>query len=146
VGFRRIVQRGAVEAVPELAHSVHAEVTGLQPGREYFYRFKAGTEISPVGRTRTAPAGQTSLAEFSFAFASCQQWQNGLYTAYQHMAAEDLDLVVHLGDYIYEGALSNAGPRLTLPPEQARPEPMTLEQYRYRYAVYKQDEHLRALD
>jgi alkaline phosphatase D len=142
--FRRIVQQGAVVARPELAHSVHAEVSGLQPGREYFYRFKAGPEISPVGRTRTAPAQTASVPAFSFAFASCQQWQNGLYTAYQHLAAEDLDLVVHVGDYIYEGRIDSPGPRPALPPERSRPEPMTLEQYRYRYAVYKQDEHLRA--
>jgi alkaline phosphatase D len=143
-GFRRIVQRGAVEAMPELAHSVHAEVSGLRPGQEYFYRFKAGPEMSPVGRTKTAPAPGTAAQQFAFAFASCQQWQDGNYTAYQHMAAEDLDLVVHVGDYIYEGNINTSTARTALPPVQARPEPMTLEQYRYRYAVYKQDDHLRA--
>jgi hypothetical protein len=101
--FRKIVRRGAVEATPELGHSVHAEVPGLRPGREYFYRFKIGKEVSPVGRTKTAPAVGAALGAMSFAFASCQAYADGYYTAYRHMAEEDLDVVVHLGDYIYEG-------------------------------------------
>jgi alkaline phosphatase D len=141
--FRRIVQRGETTASPASAHSVHAEINGLRPDADYFYRFKAGDGESPVGHTRTASQGMRNKA-LTFAFASCQQWNAGLYTAYQHMAEEDLDLVVFLGDYIYEGTLSNPGPRLTLPPEPARPEPMTLEQYRHRYAVYKSDPHLQA--
>lgn len=142
-GFTRIVRTGETTAMPALAHSVHAEVNGLKQGTHYFYRFKAGNEESPIGRTRTAPQGQSERT-LNFAFASCQQWNSGLYTAYQHMAEEDLDLVVFLGDYIYEGTIANAGPRITLPPAQARPEPMTLEQYRYRYGIYKSDPHLQA--
>lgn len=84
--FGRIVKRGAVEATPELAHSVHAEVRGLLPGREYFYRFKAGPEISPVGRTKTAPAYGAPLAALTFAFASCQNYEAGYYAAYANMA------------------------------------------------------------
>lgn len=100
--FRRVVQRGTEVAAPELGHSVHAEVTGLAPAREYFYRFRAGSEFSPVGRTKTAPAPTAVPGAMSFALASCQSWVGGRYAAYRNMAAEDLDLVVHVGDYIYE--------------------------------------------
>ncbi len=89
-------------ARPELGHSVHVEVTGLLPNREYFYRFRAGDATSPVGRTKTTPAPGTTLAERTFAFVSCQQYEHGYFTAYRRLAEEDLDLVVHLGDYIYE--------------------------------------------
>ena len=99
--WRRVVARGEEMARPEEGHSVHVEVAGLRPGREYFYRFIAGGEESATGRTRTAPA-PGSDAPVRFAFASCQHYEHGHYTAYQHMAEEDLDLVLHLGDYIYE--------------------------------------------
>jgi alkaline phosphatase D len=70
-GFREVVRRGVEFATPEMAHSVHAEVEGLEPAREYFYRFKAGPEISPVGRTKTAPAPGAKVSKMAFAFASC---------------------------------------------------------------------------
>lgn len=92
----RIVGRGTVETGPEIAHSVHADVRGLRPGREYFYRFKAGPEVSPVGRTRTAPAAGAALHRFRFAFAICQNYRFGYFTPYQNMLREDLDVVVHL--------------------------------------------------
>ncbi len=98
--FRRRVAAGRSPAVPELGHSVHVEVDGLEPGREYFFRFVAGGEVSPVGRTRTAPSGPTD--QLRFALASCQAWVGGPYAAYRTMAEEDLELVVHVGDYIYE--------------------------------------------
>ena len=100
--FRRVERRGVVAAVPELAHSVHVDVRGLDPDREYFYRFTTGDEVSPVGRTRTAPRPGARVRTLTFAFASCQAWPDGYYSAYRRMAEEDLDLVVHLGDYIYE--------------------------------------------
>jgi alkaline phosphatase D len=99
--FRRRVAAGRRRAVPELGHAVHAEVSGLAPGREYFFRFIAGDEVSPVGRTRTAPAGRVDQVRLGL--ASCQAWVGGRYAAYRTMAEEDLDLVVHVGDYIYEG-------------------------------------------
>jgi alkaline phosphatase D len=141
--FRRVVQRGTVLAGPELGYSVHVEVQGLRPGRTYWYRFRAEGAISPVGRTRTAPAGRSSPRSLNFAFASCQQWQRGYYTAYRHMAEQDLDLVIHLGDYIYEGNHTTTV-RAELPPEHARSEPFDLASYRNRYALYKLDGDLQA--
>ncbi|MEK6594714.1 MAG: alkaline phosphatase D family protein [Pseudomonadota bacterium] len=137
--FSKIVRRGSEIAVPEFAHSVHAEVSGLEPARWYWYRFHAGRESSPVGRTRTAPAGDTTAGHLRFAFASCQQYEQGYYAAYRHMAAEDLDLVVHLGDYIYESSWGRDHVRA-----HDSPEPVTLPEYRNRYALYKGDADLQA--
>ena len=86
-------------ATPELGHSVHPEVRGLQPDHVYYYRFRTGAQVSPTGRTTPHPFAQPQ--ELRFAFASCNAWQDGYYTAYDHMAQEDLDLVVHLGDDLY---------------------------------------------
>jgi alkaline phosphatase D len=142
-GFRKVVRRGVEFARPELAHSVHVEVEGLQPGREYFYRFKVGPEESPVGRTKTAPARGAKVSRMSFAFASCQQYEHGYYTAYRRMAEEDLDLVVHLGDYIYE-----YGPDEYVAPggnvrHHNSPEVFTLSDYRNRHALYRRTIGLR---
>lgn len=137
--MRRVVKQGTAVALPELAHSVHVEVDGLEPDRWYWYRFRAGSFTSPVGRTRTAPAPGARVERFRFAFASCQNWQDGYYGAYQHMAKEDLDLVVHLGDYIYESAVRENAVR-----RHDGPEPVTLEAYRRRYALYKSDPDLQA--
>jgi len=93
-----------VEALHAEAHTVHAELAGLQPETEYWYRFKFGAAISPVGRTRTAPPAGSIPDVFRFAYASCQNYTNGYYTAYADLAVQDIELVVHLGDYIYEGA------------------------------------------
>src|SRR5690606_26041104 len=90
-------------AVPQMGHSVHVEVFDLEPSRHYYYRFRVGEQVSPVGRTKTAPPYGQDLAEMNFAFASCQNYQSGYYTAYEHMVKEDLDVVLFLGDYIYEG-------------------------------------------
>src|SRR5262245_45622826 len=105
--FLRVVRQGTVTARRESAHSVHVDVSGLEPARWYWYQFCVGQGInrieSPIGRTRTAPAANTPES-LRFAFASCQKLEDGYFTAYRHMAEEELDLVVHLGDYIYEGA------------------------------------------
>jgi alkaline phosphatase D len=138
-GFARIAKRGDALAVPELGHSVHVEADGLEPGRSYFYRFVYAGEASPVGRTRTAPAAGSSPARLAFAFVSCQDYQGGYYTAYRHLAGEELDLVVHLGDYIYEGGINSAAVR-----RHNSPEIMTLDDYRNRYALYKSDGDLQA--
>lgn len=138
--FRRVVARGTELASPDLAHSVHAEVTGLRPASWYWYRFRAGRTISPVGRTRTAPAAGARTERLAFAVTSCQSYPAGYYTAHRHMAAEDLDLVVQLGDYIYEGP---PGPN-QLRTHEGTGEPLTLESYRNRHAQYKTDLDLQA--
>lgn len=138
--MRRIVRAGAAHAVPQLGHSVHVEVGGLRPGRQYYYRFRAGQETSPIGRTRTAPALGTRLNSFSFAFASCQNYPAGFYTAHAHMAQEDLDLVVFLGDYIYEGDGQGSIGRGWVPAREAT----TLADYRVRHAQVKTDSDLQA--
>jgi alkaline phosphatase D len=137
--FRKIIQKGAVIATPEFAHSIHIDVRGLQPGRDYWYQFKVGNEVSPIGRTRTAYAPGQRTRELKFAFASCQDWQNGYYTAYQHMADEDLDFVAFLGDYIYEYGPLSGGPR-----QHVGPEVKTLLDYRNRFALYHSDVNLQA--
>ncbi|WP_433336193.1 alkaline phosphatase D family protein [Spirillospora sp. CA-294931] len=146
-GFRRIARRGQALATPELAHSVHAEVHGLRPGREYFYRFRAGGELSPAGRTRTAPAPGDRAAELRFATASCAAWYHGHFTAYEHMAKEDLDLVLFLGDYIYEYGITKTNMwrgGTPLPGPEHAVEITTLEQHRLRYALFKSDPNLQA--
>ena len=108
--FTRIVRRGAVEALPEEAHSARVELEGLAPGAEYFYRFKFGTAVSPVGRTRTAPAAARRSSKLRFAFASCQNFPVGYFNSYADVVAQDVDFVVHLGDYIYEGPAPACAP------------------------------------
>ncbi len=136
--FRSVVKRGSVVATPELGHSVHPEIHGLQPDHEYFYRFRAGGELSPVGRTRTTPAAHANPRELNFAFASCQAWQDGFYTAYEHMAEEDLDLVVHLGDYLYESGVGTNRRGVTVD-ERFHGETFDLARYRLQYALYKSE-------
>ena len=116
----RIVQRGIVGATPEFAHSVHVEVENLEPGRWYWYRFRAGGEVSAVGRTRTAPPANGTNERLRLAVASCQQYEQGYYNAYRHMLADDLDLIVHLGDYIYESSWGQDHVRKTALPSRTR--------------------------
>jgi alkaline phosphatase D len=144
-GFRQVVQDGTAWALPELAHSVHVEVDGLQPDREWFYRFRYGQDLSPVGRTRTAPPIDASGGALAFAFASCQAWDNGFYPSYRHMAGEDLDLVLHLGDYVYEGGVpAGGGYRHTQTPGVLRQAPRDVERWRMQYELYKSDLDLQA--
>jgi alkaline phosphatase D len=135
----KIVQRGQTLARPELGHSVHVELAGLEAGRWYFYRFRAGREASAVGRTRTAPAPHAPVDRLRFAFTSCHSFQQGLFTGYEHMKAEPLDLVFHLGDYIYEGGVDPRGVR-----RHTSGEIFTIDDYRNRYALYKSDPLLQA--
>jgi alkaline phosphatase D len=140
-GFRQIVRRGSIEALPEEAHTVHAEIGGLQPSTPYWYRFKWGTAVSPVGRTRTAPPAGSTPPSMRFAYASCQNYTNGFYTAYADMARQDLDLVVHLGDYIYEGPGIGVDRVRDHAPVA---ELLSLEDYRTRHAQYRTDPDLQA--
>ena len=141
--FRHVVARGSVVATRAFAHSVHPEVQGLQPDRWYFYRFRAGSALSPIGRTRTSPVPGAPVSTMRFAFASCQSWSSGYFTAYEHMSAEDLDLVVHLGDYIYERAWRFARVGAEVDPV-FREEAYNLTGYRLLYAQAKAEEPLRA--
>jgi alkaline phosphatase D len=148
-GFRTIVQKGSAVARPELGHSVHVEVAGLEPARPYWYRFLAGKERSLTGRARTMPAPGANLARVRFASAGCQHYEQGLFTAHRKLAAEpDLDFIFCYGDYIYE----YRGERLWNSPggpvENVRRhvggEMYSLDDYRRRYAQYKMDADLQA--
>lgn len=143
--FSRRVLRGRTVAHPEYYHSVHVDVRGLRPGREYFYRFKAGGQVSETGRTKTAPAEDANPDALRFAVASCQSFPDGYYTALRHIADEDLDAVLFLGDYIYESGINSEGglhevPE-PLPPEFAA-DAITLERYRLQYSLYKSEPDL----
>ncbi|HEX4150169.1 MAG TPA: alkaline phosphatase D family protein, partial [Pirellulales bacterium] len=135
----QVAASGTAVASPDLAHAVHVEVSGLEPDRQYYYRFTAAGEASPIGRARTAPPADSLPKRLRLAFASCQHYEQGYYTAYEHMAREDLDLIIHLGDYIYEYEAKSKGVR-----RHAGPECVTLDQYRTRHAQYKTDAHLQA--
>jgi alkaline phosphatase D len=140
-GFRRIAAKGSAIATPELAHSVRVNVTGLQPGRWYWYRFMLGDAVSPVGRTRTAPAADSMPGLLKLAVASCQHWEFGSYAAHRHIAASHPDLVAFLGDYIYEwGAFQLQHPARAV----RQNESFDLASYRQRYAQYKSDPDLQA--
>ena len=134
-----IVQQGTAIAWPQLAHTVNVDVRNLAADRWYYYQFSFGLDRSVVGRTRTLPARGTMPDVFRFAFVSCQDWQNGFYSAYRNLAQDNLDLVVHLGDYIYE-----SGARADAVRQHLGPELNSLTSYRNRYALYKTDPYLRA--
>lgn len=139
-GMKTIVQSGKATAKALLGHSVHVEVTGLKPDRWYWYRFQSGEATSPIGRARTLPEPNANPSQLRFAFASCQHYETGYYTAYGQMAKDELDLVFHLGDYIYEGpgrenqVRKHAGPKL-----------ITLGDYRVRHSQYRADPLLNAM-
>jgi alkaline phosphatase D len=135
----RIVRSGTAVANPQWGHAVHVEVDGLQPERWYWYQFKAGGEVSRKGRTRTLPPANALAERLRFAFVSCQHYETGLFTAYEHLVREDLDLIVHLGDYIYE-----TGPAPNRVRLHHSPEVFTVDDYRARYAQYKLDPALQA--
>jgi alkaline phosphatase D len=137
--MKTIVRRGEAAAEPEWAHSVHVEPQGLEPDRWYWYRFIVGDARSPIGRTRTAPVAGAASARLRFGVASCQHYEQGFFGAYRHMVADDPDLIVFLGDYIYE---SHWGRDLVR--SHGSPEPYTLDDYRARYALYKSDPDLQA--
>ncbi|MBV7699730.1 alkaline phosphatase [Streptomyces sp. TRM70350] len=146
--FRRPVRRGTTTAHPEFHHTVHVEVGHLEPGRVHYYRFRAGRWVSPAGRTRTAPAPFHRVSGLTLAAVSCQAYRDGYFTAYGHLAQDDVDVVFHLGDYLYEYAVNSVGGHRkytdrTLPALFNR-ETVTLEDYRLRYALYKSDPDLRA--
>ncbi|MGK5547635.1 alkaline phosphatase D family protein [Streptomyces sp. URMC 127] len=145
--FRRVVQSGTPPAPAADNHTVHLDLRGLEPDRVYWYRFRADRWISPTGRTRTAPRPDAAVAAARFGLISCQQFDEGYYTALGHLAREDLDAVFFVGDYIYENAINAQGGARKL----ADPLPpfydhwtITLDDYRQRYALYKSDPELQA--
>jgi alkaline phosphatase D len=140
--LRTIVDKGTIVARPELGHSVHVEATGLEPGREYFYRFRCGNEVSPIGRTRTAPPEGAAVDRLRFGVCGCSHYEHGYFTAYGHLAAEQLDFVFHTGDYIYEDRAD--GGRNARVRQHNGDEIYTVVDYRNRYALYKLDPDLRA--
>ena len=141
--FTRIAQTGQAQALPELAHSVHVEAAGLDSDRSYFYRFMLGGDgndwVSTPGRTRTLPAPDAQPASLRLAYASCQRWEHGYFSAWRHLVADQPDAVVFLGDYLYEypGATNavRAGTGTWA---------LTLDDYRKRHALYKGDADLQA--
>jgi alkaline phosphatase D len=135
--FRHIHEHGTTVALADEAHSVRVELDGLPPEREWFYRFKAGDHVSPAGRTRTTPPGNSQLDTLNLAFVSCQNFAHGFFTPYDDLAAADIDAVIFLGDYIYEGP----GLNLVRAHTPAR-EILTLDEYRIRHGQYKTDERL----
>jgi alkaline phosphatase D len=144
--FHRVVRSGRAVARPELAHSVHVDARGLLPERTYFYRFRALGELSATGRTRTAPPPWREPAALRLAVVNCQDFQNGYWPAYRALAAEDLDVVLHLGDYIYEYDPSSRFPdrNHTVPRTPGLDQLVTLGDYRARHAQYKSDPALQA--
>lgn len=143
--FTDLVASGVVTASSDLAHSVHVDVTNLKSNTWYFYRFRAGDQTSPVGRTRTFPKPDEKADQLRFAYASCQDYQWGHYGAWRHVAAEEeLDLVVFLGDYIYETNLGDLSPDKSAARVWANGAALTLDDYRQRYAQTKSDELLQS--
>ena len=133
----RMVQQGTVNATPQGGYALHVEVQGLQPQRDYFYCFMVGDAVSPVGRTRTLPTLAADNFALRFAYASCQQYEQGFYAAYRHIVADNPDLIIHLGDYIYESSWGTRHVR-----KHGTLEPQTLDEYRARHALYRSDPDL----
>ncbi len=144
-GFARVVRRGTAMAHPEYAHSVHVDVRGLQPDRDYWYRFRSGPHLTPVGRTRTAPAPGAPLDHLHLVVASCQSLGAGWYHAWRDAAADPADLVFFAGDYIYEYQVDSTSVRWPytppLPDDYTR-QTDTLDRFRQQYSVHKVDPDL----
>jgi alkaline phosphatase D len=145
--FTSLAAKGTAVAAADRDFTVKVDVTGLSPGTDYFYRFRAGAAVSPVGRTRTLAAG--AAQEVVLAVASCTLYPNGYFHAYQAIAEEPrLDVVLHLGDYIYEFGRRGFASQLAFAIDresQPAHELLTLEDYRRRHAQYRTDPDLAAL-
>jgi alkaline phosphatase D len=140
--MRDIVRRGTAVAEPRFAYSTHLEIAGLAPGRPYWYRFTSGDATSRIGRAITAPAPGARLERLRFAFASCSHYEYGYFSAYRHLTDERPDLVLFLGDYIYEFTNTR---RPTLRHHSDGVTASTLPTYRNRYAQYRTDPDLQRL-
>ncbi|MEV0980564.1 alkaline phosphatase D family protein [Streptomyces sp. NPDC049915] len=142
-----VVAQGSLTATAASDHTVKADVRGLKPATDYWFRFSAGGTDSPVARTRTTPAADTAVANLRFGVVSCANWEAGHFAAYRHLAARsDLDAWLHLGDYIYEYRSGEYAARGTVVrPHAPAHEILTLADYRIRHATYKTDPDLQAL-
>ena len=136
--MQQLVRRGEEPAVPQLGHSVHADIRDLEPGQVYWYRFNAGSYTSEKGRTKTLPAPGSKPGSIRFVTVSCQNYTHGYFVAYDHVKADDPDFVLHLGDYIYETSYGETFRR-----HETEDMPFTLDGYRRRHALYKTDESLK---
>ena len=150
-GFTTIVRQGEELARPELGHSVHVELTGLEPDRPYWYRFEAGGERSFNARARTLPAASATPAGLKFGVAGCQNYEDGYYTACRHLAREELAFVYHYGDYIYEyrgdavhpsRGPARGGSLVAAARQGIGQDAFDLGDYRQRYGQYKADADL----
>ena len=139
--MKNVIASGQHLATPQLGHSVHVTVPQLKPDTWYWFRFSVNGEESVVGRTRTLPKRFSNPTQMAFAFASCQSLEQGYYTAYERMAQDELDLVFHLGDYIYEYVAGNQG---TVRKHHGN-EIESLSDYRVRHAQYKMDASLQKM-
>ncbi|MCX3289539.1 alkaline phosphatase D family protein [Streptomyces sp. NEAU-H22] len=145
--FTTVVAKGSTTATAASDHTVKADIRGLQPGTDYWFRFSAGGSDSPAARTRTAPAMDAAVAGLRFGVVSCANWEAGYFSPYRHLAARgDLDAWLHLGDYIYEYGTGEYGTRdKVVRPHAPAHEIVTLADYRIRHARYKTDPDLQAL-
>ncbi len=144
-GMKNVVASGSAIATPQLGHAVHVEPRGLKPNRWYWYRFRSGDATSPIGRTRTLPTADADPEKLSFAFASCQHFEHGLFTAYERMAKDELDLVIHLGDYIYEYPHRESTKLVRKHTGPTDGKIKTLADYRGRHAQYRSDPALHGM-
>ncbi|MGW5381293.1 alkaline phosphatase D family protein [Nocardia sp. NPDC003963] len=146
-GFTGVVTAGSVTTSAESDHTVKVDVPGLEPAHDYYYRFRALDRTSAVGRTRTAPADSAEPDRLRFGVVSCANWEAGYFAAYRHLAArDDLDIVVHLGDYLYEYAAGSHGGRGgAVRRHEPAHEIVSLADYRIRHGQYKTDPDLTAL-
>ncbi len=145
--FTDVVARGSALATTASDHTVKADIRGLRPATDYWFRFSAGGTESPAGRTRTAPAADAAVGGLRLGVVSCANWEAGHFAAYRHLAARgDLDAWLHLGDYIYEYRSGDYGTRGTVVrPHSPAHEIVTLADYRLRHATCKTDPDLQAL-
>ncbi|WP_069772600.1 alkaline phosphatase [Streptomyces sp. LUP30] len=142
-----VVAKGTTTATAASDHTVKADIRGLAPATDYWFRFSAGDVDSPVARTRTAPAADATVSGLRFGVVSCANWEAGYFSSYRHLAARgDLDAWLHLGDYIYEYGTGQYGTRGTVVRQTAPThEILTLADYRTRHGKYKTDPDLQAL-
>ena len=142
--FNEVVASGTAVATPAFGHAVHVDAGGLDPDTWYAYRFRVGAETSPVGRTRTFPAPDASPERLRLAVANCQDYQSGRYAAYGDLVERDLDVVLFVGDYIYEFAGVEDPDQAVAERRYVGGEPTTVEDYRNRYALHRLDPQLAA--